>query len=219
MEKTTISRRDIFKLIAATSATGALMPPAMYAQKPVPASPGTAEQARKPSFTDPDFQNREVLWETPLGKAELATLTVLCDIIIPGDADAPPPSKIGLADFINEWIGAPYDQNVADQETIRGGLAWLNTHSKSLHSTHFTKLTPAQQTGILDSISAPQDIPVELAPGAAFFRKLRMLTLGGYYSHSSTWKSLGYIGNVPIAGAYPGVPDEILKILGVENEW
>lgn len=46
-----------------------------------------------------------------------------------------------------------------------------------------------------------------------------MLTIGGYYSHSKTWKSLGYVGNVPIAGEYPGVPDEILKILGVENEW
>jgi hypothetical protein len=51
----------------------------------------------------------------------------------------------------------------------------------------------------------------------AFFRKLRSLTLGGYYTHSSTWKSLGYIGSMPIGGAYPGVPEEIIKRLGLED--
>ena len=33
----------------------------------------------------------------------------------------------------------------------------------------------------------------------------------------SAWKSLGYVGNSPIAGPYPGVPDEIIKLLGLEG--
>ena len=212
MNSSTISRRDVFKLIAAASAAGAFAPTDLIAQN-APAF------MRKNTFADPDFQSRDLLWEKPLVPSELAALTVLCDIIIPGDELAPPPSKIGVAEFLSEWVGAPYDQNREDLATIRGGLAWLNTHCETIHGSAFAKLTPAQQTAILDSICDPSKTAPELAPGSVFFKKLRMLTLGGYYSHSSTWKSLGYVGNTPIAGPYPGVPDEILKILGVENEW
>lgn len=37
-----------------------------------------------------------------------------------------------------------------------------------------------QQTGILDRICDPAKAAPELAQGARFFSKLRMLTLGGY---------------------------------------
>jgi hypothetical protein len=208
----TVSRRDIFKLLAAASAAGAMLPPHLDAQ-------GTAPAGRKNTFADPDFNSSEILWEKPLLPSELATLTVLCDILIPGDADAPPPSKIGVAEFLSEWVGAPYNENLADGEIIRGGISWIDTHSVKLHGNPFAKLTAEQQTGILESICGSAEITPDLAYGNIFFRKLRNLTLSGYYSHSSTWKSLGYVGNIPIAGAYPGVPDEILKILGVENEW
>lgn len=212
MHPSTISRRDVFKLIAAASAVGALAPTDLIGQT-APAF------MRKNTSSDPDFQRRDLLWEKPLAPSELATLTVLCDIIIPGDELAPPPSEIAVAEFLSEWVGAPYPQNFDDLATIRGGLAWLNTHCESIYGSAFTKLIAAQQTAVLDSICDPNKTAPELAPGAVFFKKLRMLTLGGYYSHSSTWKSLGYVGNTPIAGPYPGVPDEVLKILGVENEW
>ncbi len=205
---TTISRRDIFRLLAAASAAGAMLPPHLVAQDKALSS-GDA--------WDPDFLKKNIPWEKPLADSELATLTVLCDLIIPGDTDAPPPSKIGVADFLNEWIGAPYDQNIADRETMRGGLAWLETHSLSLHGKLFTGLNADQQIGILDSICGSAKITPDLAYGNAFFRKLRALTLGGYYSHSATWKSLGYVGNAPIGGAYPGVPEEIIKKLGLEG--
>jgi len=217
MNETTVSRRDVFKLIAAASAAGAMRPPGMYAQEPVPASPGTAGTARKPTFSDPDFQNPALLWEKPLTPGELGTLTVLCDIIIPGDDLAPPPSQIGIAEFINEWVGAPYPQNREDFAVIRGGLAWLDTRCNILHSKPFRDLVPNQQTLVLDGICDPRNSPPEAAPGLRFFLKLRMLVLGGYYSHSKTWKSLGYVGNIPIAGPYPGVPDEIIKLLGLEG--
>ena len=207
---TTVSRRDIFKLLAAASAAGAMLPPHLVAQ-------GTPAAKRKNTPTDPDYNSREVSWEKPLVDSELATLTVLCDILIPGDADAPPPSKIGVAEFLSEWIGAPYDQNIADGEIIRGGISWIDTHSVKLHGSPFIKLTKEQQLAIIDSICGSAEITPDLAYGHAFFRKLRNLTLGGYYSHSSTWKSLGYVGNVPIAGPYPGVPDEVIKLLGLEG--
>lgn len=210
MQPTLISRRDIFKLLAAASAAGAMLPPHLVAKSTI--------AARPPGVPfDPDFNEHSIPWLKPLTDAELATLTVLCDLIIPGDADAPLPSKIGLADFINEWVGAPYDVNIADRDQIRGGLVWLDTRSGTLHSSNFASLTTGQQTTILDSICGSSEITPELAHGNAFFRKLRMLAIGGYYSHSSTWNSLGYVGNIPIAGPYPGVPVEILRLLGLEN--
>jgi hypothetical protein len=208
MHPSLVSRRDIFKLLAAASATGLMPPPQLDAQQ---------KALARGDLWDPDLLKKNIPWEKPLVDTELATLTVLCDLIIPGDADAPAPSKIGVADFLNEWIGAPYPQNLADREILRGGLGWLDTHSGNLHGKAFRELEPAQQTGILDSICGASKIPHSLAYGHTFFRKLRSLTLGGYYTHSSTWKSLGYVGNLPMGGAYPGVPVEIIKRLGLEE--
>jgi hypothetical protein len=208
MQPSLISRRDMFRLLAAASAAGSMLPRHLVAEG-TKRPPGNA--------WDPDFLNPSISWEKPLTKAELATLTVLCDLLIPGDENAPPPSKLGLADFLNEWVGAPYDQNIADLKTIRGGLTWIEDRSASLHGKNFVSLEPAQQTAILDSICGSGEITPDLKTGHAFFRKLRNLTLGGYYSHSATWKSLGYVGNVPIGGAYPGVPEEILRKLGLEG--
>lgn len=213
MSHSSFSRRDVFRLFAAASAAGAMLPKEAVAQPPLPLTRNVKE-----ALTDPDFTQKVIPWDKPLTTEELATLTILCDIILPGDgADLPMPSKIGVPDFLNEWVGAPYKETIDDFETIRGGIAWLHSHSNALHGKRFDDLSEAQQTGILDTICNPAKIAPELAPGGRFFKRLRMLTVGGYYTHSSTWKSLGYVGNVPIAGPYPGVPEEVIKILNLED--
>ena len=212
MNDSTVSRRDLFKLIAAASATGALVPTHLAA------APPPLTRNFKNLLSDPDYSNPAAPWDKPLVETELATRAVLVDLILPADDLSPAASAIGVHDFLNEWAGAPYPDNRADCEILRGGLAWLNTHAFQLHGKSFTALDAAQQTAILDSICDPAKSAPELAIGTRFFTKLRMLTLGGYYSHSSTWKSLGYVGNAPIAGPYPGVPAEVIKILGLEGE-
>ncbi len=213
MSDSSFSRRDVFRLFAAATAAGAMLPKEAAAQAPLPLTRNV-----KDALSDPDYTQKVIPWEKPLTEPELATLAVLCDIILPGDGgDLPMPSKIGVPDFLNEWVGAPYKDTIDDFETIRGGLAWLQSHSNGLHGKRFDDLTADQQTGILDTICDPAKAPPELAPGVRFFRRLRMLTLGGYYTHSSTWKSLGYVGNTPIAGPYPGVPAEVIKLLGLED--
>ncbi len=209
MNDSTVSRRDLFKLIAAASATGALVTTPGIAAPPPPL------RNFRNLLSDPDFSNPAAPWDKPLVEAELATLAVLVDLILPADELSPAASAIGVHEFLNEWVGAPYPDNRADCEILRGGLAWLNTHAFKLYGKGFTALDAAQQTAILDSICDPAKSAPELAIGTRFFTKLRMLTLGGYYSHSSTWKSLGYVGNVAIAGPYPGVPAEVIKILGL----
>lgn len=213
MNDSTVSRRDLFRLIAAAGTAGTLATTPGSAAPPPPLT-----RNFKNLLSDPDFSNPAAPWDKPLDEAELATLAVLVDLILPADDLSPAASAIGVHDFLNEWAGAPYPENRADCETLRGGLAWLNTHAFKLHGKGFTGLGAAQQTAILDSICDPAKSAPELATGTRFFTRLRTLAVGGYYSHSSTWKSLGYVGNVAIAGPYPGVPAEVIRILGLEGE-
>jgi hypothetical protein len=210
MHESHLSRRSVFKLVAAASAAGAVLPAGAEPPKPL------SRHVNNP-FSDPDYTNPTIPWDKPMVASELATLTVLVDLILPADDESPAASAIGLPDFLNEWVGAPYPENHEDHDTIRGGVTWINTHAFKLHGKEFKDLSVGEQTAILDSICDPSKAPPELAHGTRFFRKLRMLSLGGYYSHPATWKSLGYVGNVPIAGPYPGVPDEIIKMLGLEG--
>ena len=210
MHDSDLSRRSVFKLIAAASAIP------LYQAGAKPPAPLTRDF--KNALSDPDYVNPSIPWEKPLAESELATLTVLVDLILPADDQSPAASAIGLPDFLNEWVGAPYPDNRVDYETIRGGVAWINSHAWQLHGKPLVDITAAQQTAILDSICDGSKAAPELAYGARFFAKLRTLTLGGYYTHPATWKSLGYVGNVPIAGPYPGVPAEVIKILGLEGE-
>jgi hypothetical protein len=207
-----LSRRDVFRLLAAASAAGAMLPKEAVAQAPQPLTRGV-----KDALSDPDYSKKTIPWEKPLSEAELKTLGILCDIILPADGELPAPTALEVPDFINEWVGAPYKDMIDDLETIRGGLAWLHTHSVSLHEKRFDDLTEAQQIAILDTICDPSKAAPGLGPGVRLFRRVRMLTVGGYYTHSSTWKHLGYVGNVPIGGPYPGVPPEVIRILGLED--
>lgn len=213
MHESNISRRSVFKLIAAASAAGAVL------ANQADAGP-LKQQFRdhQKIFNDPDFLNPVIPWEKPLDQSELATLEVLVDLILPADDESPAPSTIGVPDFINEWIGAPYTENRDDSLIIRGGVAWMNNHTWQLHRKPFKELSSAQQTSILDTICDSENNNPELIAGTRFFKKLRMLTLNGYYTHPATWKSLGYVGNMAIAGPYPGVPAEIVKLLGLEQE-
>jgi hypothetical protein len=122
-----------------------------------------------------------------------------------------------VPDFINEWISAPYEEHHEACETIRGGLGWLNTECFRRFTKGFTELTAVQQIQIIDDICDDAKAKPQFKTGARFFKKFRQLCLGGYYTHSSTWKQLGYIGNVTLAGAFPGVPEEIIKKLKLED--
>lgn len=211
MHESNISRRSVFKLIAAASAAGVVLPNRADAE---PLKHLLLDYQKV--FNDPDFRNPVVPWETPLDPSELSTLEVLVDLILPADDESPAPSAIGIPDFINEWIGAPYPENRDDGLVIRGGVSWINNHTWQLHGKAFIDITVAQQTAILDTICDPENTTPELIAGTRFFKKLRMLVINGYYTHPATWKSLGYVGNVAIAGPYQGVPDEIIKLLGLD---
>ncbi len=192
------------------------MTPAIAA--PNHTEPAPAVHPSRFVFHDPDFtQPPKFPWEKLLSAEELATTQALADLILPKDDTSPAAAEVGVPDFINEWISADYPQHHEDREIIRGGLGWLSTESFKRFGKRFEELTLEQQSQIADDICDSTKAPPEHRTGAIFFRRFRQLCLGGYYTHSQTWKSLGYIGNISVGGPYPGVPAEIIEKLGLQD--
>ena len=212
-----LSRRDTLKWLTGTVAAGTAGGAAIGAPGETEPAPN-AWPVRHPMH-DPNFMAGKVEspWQKLMTKEELATTAALADLILPKDAQSPAASEVGVQDFINDWISAPYDKNHEDCEVIRGGLGWLNTESFKRFGKRFEELAAGQQTAIVDDICHADKARPELKTGVVFFKEFRKLALDGYYSHSATWKQLGYVGNVSVGGPFPGVPEAIIKQLGLED--
>ena len=161
---------------------------------------------------DPNLLKKEIPWERVLTAEEKKIVTVLGDIIIPADEHGPAASAVGVPDFIDEWVSAPYEGQQKDGKVIRDGLAWINAEAKKRFGKGFADATPAQQTALLDDIVKEGTDARKAAHG--FFTNFRDKVAGGYYSTPEGWKAIGYVGNVPMA-EFPGPPPEVLKHLGL----
>jgi len=208
------SRRSALKWLAGAPAVGAAVPAiaAKNETEPAPKYP----LGRSPML-DPDYTKPIAPWEKVFSPMELATTKALADLILPKDEYGPAASDVGVPEFINEWCSAPYDDKREDCEKIRGGLGWLSTESFRRFNKRFEELATAEQTQIVDDICEWDKAKPEFKTGANFFRRFRGLCLSGYYTHSATWKGLGYAGNISIGGPYPGVPQAIIEQLGLQD--
>jgi len=210
-----ISRRHALKGLL-SGAAGAAAVPTIAA--PNHTEPAPAVFPSRHVFQDPDFTHQlKFPWEKLLSAEELATTQALADLILPKDETSPAASEVGVPDFINEWVSADFPQHHEDREIIRGGLGWLNTESFKRFTNRFDELAVEQQSQIANDICDPAQAQPEHQVPATFFHRFRQLCLGGYYTHSQTWKSLGYVGNVSVGGPYPGVPAEIIEKLSLQD--
>jgi hypothetical protein len=148
------------------------------------------------------------LWPLTFTAEQRAAATVLCDLIIPADDVSPAASAVGVVDFIDEWISAPYPEHAKDREIIVNGLQRLDHESQRNFKTVFAKLSAAQLTTIAAAISEPS------SPTETFFSRYRALTAGGFYTTPIGMRDLKYVGNVPLT-RFDGPPPEVLKRLGL----
>lgn len=168
--------------------------------------------------TDPDLSNPVVPWSLTMTDAQLRVATALCDVILPADERSPAASALGVPDFIDEWISAPYPRQREDRELILDGLEWLEEESRRRFGDGFAAIGGVQQHALLDELAVPGDDPAVPPERVAFFRRFRYVSAGAYYTTAAGAADVGYIGNVPISGAYPGPSDAALehlaKVLG-----
>ena len=167
--------------------------------------------------TDPDLQKEWKPggpWPLTLTESARETAKALCDLIIPADDVSPAASSVGVVEFIDEWISAPYPQQRSDRPIVLTGLSWIEAESQKRFRKAFPALTDAQRAQIADDICSPAKAKPELADAAKFFSKFRDLTAGGFYTTPVGMKDIGYTGNVPLA-KFDGPPLEALKKAGL----
>lgn len=209
LKRVRVDRRTTIKWLAATMAAGyagCSREDKRFGPEIPPAGPG--KMAKPPAAAgygkDPDLMNPIVPWPRTLTDAELETATALCDMIIPEDEHSPAASAVGVPDFIDEWVSAPYPQQQEDREHLLPGLAWLETESRVRFDAKFAEATDAQRAELLDLIAWTDRTSPELAQQAEFFDRFRWITVGAFYTTAEGIADAGYLGNTPIAGKYPG---------------
>ena len=154
------------------------------------------------------------VWPLTLSERQRATATALCDLIVPADADAPGAVAVGVVDFINEWVSAPYPQQAADRKVILAGFDWLDAQAEQRFSRSFAGSSVSQRSEICDDVSYVPRARAEFKQAAEFFARYRDLTIGGFCTSPQGRRYLGYIGNVPLT-SFDGPPPEVLKLVGV----
>ena len=174
--------------------------------------PGFGATPNRGIGMDPNLLKKEIPWDRVLTAEEKKIVTVLGDLIIPADEHGPAASAVGVPDFIDEWVSAPYDAQQKDLKVIRDGLFWIDVEAKKRFGKPFDAAAPAEQTALLDDIVKEGTEARKAAHG--FFTNFRDKVAGGYYSTPEGWKAIGYVGNVPMA-EFPGPPPEVLKHLGL----
>jgi gluconate 2-dehydrogenase gamma chain len=209
-----MDRRKSLKAIAlGTISTGVLINACKTPDKPAEVAKDAAKVgegsmagnlARQPEEIE---KYKETVAKTFFTPHEMATITVLGDIIIPKDEVSGSASEAKVPDFI-EFIVKDMPEH---QTPMRGGLRWLDLQCDKRYGKAFKDCTPQQQIEMVDLIAYPDRAKKtpELTQGVAFFSHMRNLTATGFYTTEMGVKDIGYLGNTP--NQWKGVPDDVLK--------
>ncbi|HEX3602729.1 MAG TPA: gluconate 2-dehydrogenase subunit 3 family protein [Steroidobacteraceae bacterium] len=177
----------------------------------------TAQPAGHGFGTDPDltkiYRPGDV-WPLTLSAAQRRSAAALCNVILPDDGRSPSAESVGVVDFIDEWVSAPYPRQLEDRPIVLEGLAWMDAEALLRFEKYFAELDPSQQHAICDDICYEPNAKPKFARAAAFFTRYRDLTVGGFYSTPAGSRDIGYIGNVPLQ-KFEGPPPELLRKLGL----
>ena len=202
-------RKSIKALLIGTAATGVFVEACKNSDKKV------TEESTLTKFTGPERMVEEneyykkVAVQKFFTENELATITVLADIIIPRDAVSGSASDAKVTDFI-AFIVIDMPSN---QTPMRGGLRWLDMQCLKRFEKTFKDCDAKQQIEIVDEIAYPKKAKPEMQQGVAFFNLMRNLTATGFYTSEIGVKDVGYLGNTP--NQWNGVPDDVLKQYGL----
>ncbi|WP_276496916.1 gluconate 2-dehydrogenase subunit 3 family protein [Pontibacter litorisediminis] len=148
---------------------------------------------------------KEVTSKTFFTGHEMATITLLANIIIPEDEVSGNAAEAGVPEFI-EFI---VKDKPEFQTPMRSGLKWLDIQSMNRFEKAFIECEEKQQLQLVDAIAYPEKAAPEMKKGVAFFSLMRNLTATGFFTSEMGVKDLGYEGNRP--NLWKGVPDEVLK--------
>jgi hypothetical protein len=224
-----MSRRDSLKWLSILAASAAL--PGITGCSPNP-DLGVAEQAGHWPTIDTTFLDVKgygkdpnliipprATWPRIFSDAQLSLVAVVSDILLPRHGELPAASELKVPEVIDEWVSAPYQNQQRDRPTILATLTWLDDEANLRFQQTFVASTAQQRMSIIDDIAFDRaDLPAQFQRITQAFSRFRQLVMAAYCCSPQGSKALGYMGNVPIAGDYPGPSDEakqhLDKILG-----
>lgn len=209
-----IDRRTTIRWMLAASAALRVAPGLGFAGAQAAESPAAAVGGYG---TDPDLMRLYEpgdVWPLTMSVAERRTAAALGDLVIPADADSPSASEVGVVEFLDEWISAPYPVQQTDRRTVVWGLQWLDEEAQLRYRRNFTALSANEMTAICDEICFLPRAPDGLKAAAEFFARFRDLAAGGYYTSPAGMRAIRYVGNVALP-RFDGPPPDVLRRVGL----
>lgn len=149
---------------------------------------------KDPPLIDP----KRHVWPRVLANSMRTDLAALIDVVVPGIDGSPRGSALGLVDFFDEWLGAPYADMVADRALIMPMLQLL--------------------TGLASEPAAAREARVgalRSGESAAAFARFCMLAAAAYHTTPQGIAALGYIGN-EARDRFDGPPKKIIDHFDAE---
>jgi gluconate 2-dehydrogenase gamma chain len=202
-------RKSLKTLLVGSVSTGVILDACNTDDKKVASNKGTTESAGINRMKEEAAHEKEVTSTTFFTAHEMATITILADIIIPKDDVSGSASEAKVPDFI-EFIVKDIPEH---QVPMRGGLKWLDIQSNKQFQNAFADCDKQQQLALVDQIAYPKKAKPGMKPGVTFFNLMRNLTASGFYTTEIGYKDVGYMGNTP--NQWNGVPADVLKQYGL----
>jgi hypothetical protein len=173
----TISRRTVLKILGV--GVGVASAPSVFAQHP---HPHTGVE-----MVDMDTRS-ELRFFTA---AEMTSIALMTDLIIPTDEQSPGAKDAGVPAFIDLMVS---ESSVETKNLWRNGLAAIDEFCKKEFGNTFATLTSEQQVAVLRLISRNEYQPRRIEE--RLFIAIKGLTVDGYYtSELGIHQELRYKGN------------------------
>ena len=187
-----VSRREILKSLSMTAVAGSVLQAipleaAEYAHHLIDAERADANAGGYA----PKFFNAH----------QYATLRMLCETILPADADSGGAIEAGAPEFIDLLTS----ENPHFQQQLGGGLMWLDSMCEDRYGNVYLNCAAKQQKEILDLIAYRKNADQGLSHGIEFFSLLRNFTADGFFTSKIGIQYLGYVGN-SFLPEFPGCP-------------
>jgi len=206
-----MNRRDSLKAIGLTAISSALLLEACKPGKPEDAVVATKDEVQ-PGREAFEIQRDKDLNSFKFFDAhEMATITLLADIIIPKDGKSGSASEAKVPEFI-EFIVKDIPKH---KIPMRGGLKWLDIQCTNRFQKSFIDASDSQRIEMVEDIAYPNKVKPGMQQGVSFFNLMRDLTASGFFTTEMGVKDLGYVGNTP--NKWTGVPDDVLKQYGFDK--
>ena len=198
-------RKSIKALLIGTASTAVLVDACKTADKKIPGATTAVIPDEVGRMPEEKAILKKLQEETFFTTEEMATITILSDIIIPKDEVSGSATEAKVPEFLEFIV-----KDMPDNKTpMRGGLRWLQLESLKRFDKSFTDITDKQRIEIVDDIAYPKKVKPGMQPGVSFFSLMRDLTCTGFYTSEIGVKDIGYAGNTP--NQWNGVPADVLK--------